>query len=168
MAQNYLPQLKAASQKKKNLSDLEILNVGETIWYTGAPIPSERGTISLRTSNCVLVIREKDVLDVNKEGDYFEVKVKLRTPVIVRTENIIEAGATECGCGEKEKEGIPSTMAQQIGTNHPSGMCLNFKDICVEYMSGGEIKKFCVTIPYYRRCDIVDAGPNKTPINAGP
>jgi hypothetical protein len=157
MAQS-LSQLKAASQKEKKLSDLEMLDIGETVWFTGASVSSESGTISLMTTNnCILVLREKDVINVNKEGDYFEVNVRTGTPVIVRTEHMMKAESSTCGCGEKEnKDDVPETMAKE-------DVCLTFGWICKNYHTAdGDVKQICVLVPKAGSCRaIVNSGPTR-------
>jgi len=158
---NNLSQLKAASQKEKKRSDLEMLDIGETVWFTGTPVSSERGTLSLRTANDgILVLREKDIINVIKKDDYFEVNVRTGTPVIIRTEHIIEAGSSECGCSEKEnQDDVPDTMAM-------GAFCLTYTWRCWNVKVGGEIKRICIPVWKPGRC-VVDWGP-KPPINAGP
>lgn len=112
-----LAELKAAARRRPAQSEREILAAGPTTWFSGPAAPAPDGTIALARGDAKIIINEKDVRAVEKDGEEFRVGVSADAHVLLRVERLLKATPTEvpaddCGCGEGSKSGA-QTLARE-------------------------------------------------------
>ena len=104
-----LKSLKKNAQKKRNIGDL--LQEGESGWLVGKSVESDNETVSLGEDNGVsLTVKANHVLEIREHEDLFYIRIKVNTPVLIRTETIsnvspvLQSNVSSCGCNDDKKE----------------------------------------------------------------
>jgi hypothetical protein len=112
MTRDSVAELKAACAGQTP-SAADQLRMGRTTWLMGHPAAAPEGTIAVsRNGDFKLIIRDEDVLEVDKHGDEFLVKVSAEANILVSFEKVIKADPGSCGCHETQ----PSpTLAREGG-----------------------------------------------------
>jgi hypothetical protein len=101
MTQNLPAAIKAAHPKTQAITDQEKLETGETIWIAGWSAFSENGILAIQINDMqTIVIKETDVLEVNKDKNLFLFKIRTGTNFIHRLETIskFHPESEECNC----------------------------------------------------------------------
>lgn len=124
----YLDELKRACREEMSHTDSERIKEGESVWLAGTPAAAENGFISIaQDANIRTIIREQDILEVRKEGDFYLVRISTEANVLVRYEQVTKAKPAECGCEapDGETKGEPGSIARQFdGSTGPFGVPL--------------------------------------------
>ena len=149
----YLDELKRACREEMSHTDSERIKEGESVWLAGTPASAENGFISIaQDANIRTIIREQDILEVRKEGDFYLVRISTEANVLVRYEQVTKAKPAECGCAapDGETEGELGSIARQIGGSTgpfgvPLGLCRLF--IYCTYWGGVRICWWWITCP---------------------
>ena len=112
-----LAELKAAARRQPAQTERELITAGPTTWFSGPAAPAPEGTIALARGDARIIISEKDVRAVEKDGEEFRVAVGGDAHVLLRIDRLLKATPTEtppddCGCGEGSKGGT-QTLARE-------------------------------------------------------
>jgi hypothetical protein len=141
MARNDFEQLKTECGKFSAVSEQKLLDVGETIWLTGRAAASGPGTVALNVgSGQSVVIREQDVLEVEKHGSRFYAKVKRGVDVLYRLEQVVQANPDKCTCrgdtagGGSAGSGVIKRKSDGSGVNNNEDDLPQSMDCRVEYV----------------------------------
>jgi hypothetical protein len=121
MSDDYLQELKTACGKSDKSTDREIIEIGETILLAGRAAPASEATIALEVGNGrTVVIKEEDVVDVEKEGSDYLVRVKMGTDVLVRFEQVSQLSPTAaaCACSDVPSDRPHSEVPKRSGGPH--------------------------------------------------
>ena len=92
-----LSELKDACHRMSPLSEETIIGRGESTWFRGLPAHTEKGTIALGLGDARVIISERDIRGVTKDGDYYNVEVSAEAHVLVRLDKAVKA-AVQPGC----------------------------------------------------------------------
>lgn len=143
-----LSELTAACQRKTVPSAGEIIELGPTTWFSGVAAPAEAGTVALGMGDVQIIIREKDVRAVDKDGDRFKVKVSTEANVLLHIEKVVRAGGesqgTCCGGhGQTQTDGY--TAARELdpptaGTLRPTKPPMR----CYKVQTGSTTTEICI------------------------
>lgn len=99
-------ELTKACQRETVRSDDEVIERGATTWFCGVPAPAEAGTVALSMGDAQIIIREKDVRWVAKDGDDFKVEVSSDANILLRIEKAVRAGGEpKCTCSTQADGG---------------------------------------------------------------
>jgi hypothetical protein len=112
---SHLAELKSACKKSISKSEEEKIDIGETIWFSGKPVRSPKGTIALDIGiNQTIIINEKNILNVIKEDNFFYVEIASNSNYLYKIE-IISNNSThsECTCDK----GISGSVSKQASNN---------------------------------------------------
>jgi hypothetical protein len=147
-----LDELKRACRAELSHSDSQRIDEGESIWLAGRPAAAEDGFISIaQDENIRTIIREQDVQEVRKEGDFYLVRVSTEANLLVRYERVTKAKPTECGCDAPDAgvTGRQASIARQIGDTGPFGVPLGPCRLYIhcEYWGGTRICWWWITCP---------------------
>jgi hypothetical protein len=106
-----LNELLEACKSSEEVSDEKLLEIGDTCWLLGQPAPSAKDAVSLRTrSGFIVVVEQKDVVEVKKHEQQFLVKVRKGTDVLCKFSAVSQIGMDKlrekgsCGCHGGNKE----------------------------------------------------------------
>jgi hypothetical protein len=125
----HLDELRRACRVELGHSDSQRIDEGESTWLAGRPAAAEDGFISIaQDENIRTIIREQDVQEVRKEGDFYLVRVSTEANLLVRYERVTKAKPAECGCEAPDKgaNGRQASIARQFDTGPfgvPLGPC---------------------------------------------
>lgn len=99
-----LSELKDACQAISAASDDEMIAHGGSTWFRGLPAHAEQGTVALGLGRDTrVVISERDIRAVTKDGEHYNVEVSSEANVLVRIEKSLKATAQpDCGCDEAQ------------------------------------------------------------------
>jgi hypothetical protein len=102
-----LEQLRAACAKSVG-SDTKALEEGPLVTHFGYPAPAEPGSVALKLADFVTVIREADVVRVEKHKSLYRVWTSADANVIIRLEKVAKASgdAGGCECEPKPARGV--------------------------------------------------------------
>ncbi len=159
MKQDYFIELKNACKQREQSTDEENLKIGSTVWITGIPESSLSGTVALRFgTNQILIIAEKDILEVDKADRLYFVKIRVGANLISKIEIISEVRPTiKCTCHDnKEPSPHPPSVAKRIGAFNPNNPCE--PDCWVEWNcmpwtdSNGFVRIVCFPYPVCKTC----------------
>jgi hypothetical protein len=147
-----LEELKRACRSELSHSDAERIDEGESIWLAGRPAAAEDGFISIAQDEYIrTIIREQDVQEVRKEGEFYLVRVSTEAKLLVRYERVTKAKPMECSCeGPDEGTTRPQgSIARQFGDTGPFGVPLGPCQLYVycEYWGGTRICWWWITCP---------------------
>jgi hypothetical protein len=97
-----LSELKEACQRVSAASDDEMIARGGSTWFRGLPAHAEEGTVALGLGrDARVIISERDVRAVAKDGDGYSVEVSSEANVVLRIEKTLKATVQpDCGCRE--------------------------------------------------------------------
>lgn len=94
-----LSELKDACHRMSPSSEEAIIGRGESTWFRGLPAQAEKGTIALGLGAARVIISERDIRGVTKDGDYYNVEVSADANVLVRLDKVVKAAAQHgCRC----------------------------------------------------------------------
>jgi hypothetical protein len=98
-----LAELKEACRRGPEASDDEMIARGGSTRFRGRPVHAEEGTVALAFGRDTrVVISERDVRAVTKDGDRYSVEVSSEANVLLRIEKSLKATVQpDCGCGEQ-------------------------------------------------------------------
>ena len=99
-----LSELKKECRKRAEPSAPETIKLGETSWFRGTPADAPDGTVAIATGGDIkVIVREEDVLKVEREGEHFLVQVSADATVLVRLDKLTKARPSggDCGCGPR-------------------------------------------------------------------
>jgi hypothetical protein len=97
----HLDGLKRACRAERSHSDTERIDEGESIWLAGRQAAGEVGFISIAQDEDIrTIIREQDVQEVRKEGDFYLVRIS--------TEQM-----RSCGTSESPRRSLQSAAARR-------------------------------------------------------
>jgi hypothetical protein len=98
-----LSELKEACQHAPAASEDEMIARGGSTWFRGLPAHAEEGTVALGLGrDARVIISERDVRAVTKDGDGYSVEVSSEANVLLRIEKSLKATVQpDCGCGEQ-------------------------------------------------------------------
>ena len=115
MTKQLLSELKEACQHAPAASDDEMIVRGGSTWFRGLPAHAEEGTVALGLGrDARVIIRERDVRAVTKDGNGYSVEVSSEANVLLRIEKTLKSTVQpDCGCREHH----PS--AQRTGSRGP-------------------------------------------------
>jgi hypothetical protein len=99
-----LSELKDACQRIPAASDDEVIAHGGSTWFRGLPAPAEEGTVALGLGrDARVVISERDIRAVTKDGDHYNVEISSEANVLLRIEKPLKATVQpDCGCDEHD------------------------------------------------------------------
>lgn len=99
-----LSELKEACQHAPAVAEDEMIARGGSTWFRGLPAHAEAGTVALGLGrDARVIISERDVRAVTKDGDGYSVEVSSEANVLLRIEKSLKATVQpDCGCGEEE------------------------------------------------------------------
>ncbi|MFN2470817.1 MAG: hypothetical protein ABR583_07460 [Gaiellaceae bacterium] len=97
-----LSELKDACQRIPAASDDEVIARGGSTWFRGLPAHAEQGTVALGLGrDARVIISERDIRSVTKNGDHYNVEVSSEANVLLRIEKSLKATVhPDCGCNE--------------------------------------------------------------------
>lgn len=104
-----LSELKDACQRVPAASASEMIARGGSTWFRGVPAHAEKGTIALGMGrDARVIISERDVRAVTKDGDSYGVEVSSEANVLLRIEKTLKSTVQpDCGCREHQPGGHP-------------------------------------------------------------
>lgn len=99
-----LSELKDVCQGMSAASDDEIIAQGGSTWFRGLPAHAEKGTVALGLGRDTrVVISERDIRAVTKDGEHYSVEVSSEANVLLRIEKSLKATIQpDCGCDEAQ------------------------------------------------------------------
>ena len=99
-----LNELKSACGARPAVSNDELIARGGSTWFRGTPAPAENGTVALGLGReARVVIRERDIRTVTREGEHYNVEVSSEANVLLRIEKPVKAAIhPKCGCKRGE------------------------------------------------------------------
>lgn len=104
-----LAELVAASGQMTE-AQRDLIKNGRTVWYRGKAAPAEAGLVAVDTeSGGRIIIDEKDVRRVEKDGVAFLVEVTADANVLVRFESVVRADQNAGKCSTDESNRSPSS-----------------------------------------------------------
>jgi hypothetical protein len=104
-----LDALKAACRPTTAAKDSEKLSEGESFWIMGVPVAAEKGCIGLSMgAGHSVLIKDTSILEVNKNGVQYFVRVKAGTSALVRHETLTTLQSPKCNCSKA----APSWLAR--------------------------------------------------------
>ena len=160
-----LSELKKECRKRPEPSAPDAIKVGETSWFKGTPVDAPDGTVAIATGGGIkVIVREKDVLKVERRGEHFLVQVSADTTVLVRLDKLTKArpsggGGGGCGC-DKQPDAIARRRPPHGGVGgrgagldpKPWPWCVLKCTVVIEcdlYLDDPD-KSFCIPVP---KCD---------------
>ncbi len=102
MTKELLSELKEACQHAPAASDDVMIVRGGSTWFRGLPAHAEEGTVALGLGrDARVIISERDVRAVTKDGDGYSVEVSSEANVLLRIEKTLKSTVQpDCGCRE--------------------------------------------------------------------
>lgn len=108
-----LSELKDACHRVSPSSDEAIIGRGESTWFRGLPAQAEKGTIALGLGGARVIVSERDIREVTKDGEYYNVEVSADAHVLLRLDKALKA-AVQPGCScEPSGEGPHHTHTRK-------------------------------------------------------
>jgi hypothetical protein len=126
---DHLADLKKLCRSAPANSEERLVEIGDTMWLMGRPVRAEKGMIAIAQSEDLhIIVRERDIIEVERNEDVFLVKVRSEANLLIRFERVVKAVPQNCACEPvTEKPSSPPTSLQrQIGTGPwgvPLGPC---------------------------------------------
>lgn len=115
MADDARAELMAASGQLA-VTHRDLLKDGRTVWYRGKAAPAEAGTVAIDTeTGGRIIIGEKDIRKVERDGPAFLVEVTVDAEVLIRFEAIVKADPTGCECNNERPPRAPSMDLDEHG-----------------------------------------------------
>lgn len=101
-----LSELKEACHQTPPPSDEAIIDLGASTWFRGLPSSAEKGTVALSLGrDARVVIRDRDVRAVTRDGDYYNVEVSSEAHVLLRIDKALKAIVQpDCRCDQSGGE----------------------------------------------------------------
>jgi hypothetical protein len=120
-------ELKNASQAMPVQGDVERIRRGRSTWFRGKPAHGPDGTVALALSDdAKIIIDDRDVLTVEKNGAEFEVEVKANADVLLRIDKLLSATPDCCDRGHG-----PNTMQKpDKGGSKPGDLEMEVVEVC--------------------------------------
>jgi hypothetical protein len=147
-------ELKEACRREPEASDEEVIARGGSTWFRGRPTHAEEGTIALGMGrDAAVVISERDVRAVTKEGESYNVEVSSEANVLLRVEKSIKATVQpDCDCHEdsaspKRTRSRKSDIDLEIG---PIMVCeLLCTDVVIDNGRQSVVVEICIPVNCY-------------------
>ena len=123
-----LSELKEACQRVPAAPDHETIARGGSTWFRGMPARAEEGTVALGMGrDARVVIDERDVRSVTKEGDAYNVEISSEANVLLRIEKALKSTVQpDCRC----REDHPPAQRKAGGSESPGGLEIGPITIC--------------------------------------
>ena len=119
MTENHLDALKRACRAELSPSVSKRIIEGESIWLAGRPALAEEGFISIaQDEDICTIIREQDVLEVRKEGDFYWLESALRQ-------------TCSCATSVLPRQGPQSATARHPKRQEPGGKHLSLGRLAI-------------------------------------
>jgi hypothetical protein len=110
-----LSALKAACQSEPTPSERESIEQGPSTWFRGKPAHASAGTVALEVGDdAKVIINEKDVRGVERDGERYRVAVSTESHVLLRIDKLLKATPrAECGCEGEQTQDAGSSRRQK-------------------------------------------------------
>ena len=110
-----LSELKAACQSEPARSERESIEQGPSTWFRGKPAHASAGTVALEVGDdAKVIINEKDVRGVERDGERYRVAVSTEAHVLLRIDKLLKATPrTECGCEGDDRPSSGTSRRQK-------------------------------------------------------
>ena len=124
-----LSELKAACQGEPSRSDRESIEQGPSTWFRGKPAHASDGTVALEVGDeAKVIINERDVREVERDGTLYRVAVSADAHVMLRIDKLLKATPrAECGC---EGEQTPEASRRQKGKGPIADIEIGDIEVC--------------------------------------
>jgi hypothetical protein len=157
MPEEHRDELINSSRQSPAPNTESMLEAGLAVWLVGRPAHADDGFIalSLGEGQQTITIRERDVVDVDKVGAIYFVKVRANAQIVYRFEQVIEVrDPRACGCqsGEGCSASTASRTAMRVINDAPGGGgtincmpdCWVTLDCFPFWDSSGYYRRYCV------------------------
>ena len=139
-------ELKEACRREPASSDDQTIARGGSTWFRGVPAHAEEGTVALGLGRDVrIIISDRDVRAVERDGDRYSVEVSSEANVLLRIEKTLKATVQgHCGC--REQHPPPNKQAEDIVIG-PITICdLLCGDIVVDNGRQSVVYHICIPV----------------------
>ena len=139
---DHLADLKKLCRSAPASSDEQLVEIGDTMWLMGRPVSAEKGMIAIAQSEDLhIIVRERDVIEAERNEDVFLVKVRSEANLIIRFQRVVKAVPQGCACepAPETEPAPPMPLQRQIGTVSTlhilCGVWREISLLVVDYMS---------------------------------
>jgi hypothetical protein len=145
-----LSELKEACRRGPAVPDDEVIARGGSTWFRGLPAHAEEGTVGLGLGrDARIIISERDVRAVAKDGDGYSVEISSEANVLLRIEKTLKATVQpDCGCGAHHP-GADRTASREANIGLDIGPITICDNVCVDVVvdNGKQSVVYHICIP---------------------
>jgi hypothetical protein len=142
--------LKEACQHAPAASDDEMIVRGGSTWFRGLPAHAEEGTVALGLGrDARVIISERDVRAVSKDGDGYSVEVSSEANVLLRIEKTLKSTVQpDCGCRDHHPRAHQTRSREPIDIDLGQGMVCDLlcTDIAVDNGKQSVLYHICIPV----------------------